>query len=287
MNNCGSYFFEEKILVSKHLTSAFSKELVFALDICEQAGKVAMLHWSAGVKTISKDDGSPVTIADTECERMIRVAIQKAFPDDDMLGEEEGEAISSATSLESDKNAVDRKKRKWIIDPIDGTYGYARGLTVFSTLLALEEDGEIILGVVNAPAANETFWAEKGKGAWRNGERIEVSNCTDLSQSQFNFGGINRIYGKGLAGAMEKIAQQTAKQRCPGDYLSFAQVFQGKAEASLEIGVKPWDLAPMKIIVEEAGGTFSDMAGGKSIYLGDCLITNGHLEKAFTQLLAV
>ena len=240
-----------------------------------------MRHWSAGVKTISKEDGSPVTIADTECERMIRVAIEKAFPNDGILGEEEGEAIST----ESENSGGTPSTRKWIIDPIDGTYGYARGLTVFSTLLALEENGEIILGVVNAPAASEIFWAEKGKGAWRNGERIEVSNCSDLGQSQFNFGGINRIFAKGFGKAMENIAAQTSKQRCPGDYLSFAQVFQGKAEASLELGVKPWDLAPMKIIIEEAGGTYSDMAGGKSIYLGDCLITNGHLEKSFTELL--
>jgi histidinol-phosphatase len=267
-------------LVGKHLTSAFSKELVFALDICEQAGKVAMRHWSAGVKTISKDDGSPVTIADTECERMIRVAIEKAFPNDCMLGEEEGETKNTET--EKTENT-----RKWIIDPIDGTYGYARGMTVFSTLLALEENGEVILGVVSAPAANEIYWAEKGKGAWRNGQRIEVSTCTDLSQSQFNFGGLKRIFQRGFTKAMEKIVVQTARQRCPGDYLSFAQVFEGKAEASLEIGVKPWDLAPMKIIIEEAGGTFSDMAGGKSIYLGDCLVTNGHLEKAFAELLTI
>ena len=195
-------------MVSEHLTSAFSKELVFALDICEQAGRVAMRHWSAGVKTISKEDGSPVTIADTECERLIRVAIEKTFPNDIILGEEEGESNSESSSA---KNS----NRKWIIDPIDGTYGYARGLTVFSTLLALEENGEVILGVISAPANNEIYWAEIGKGAWRNGERLEVSTCSDLRQSQFNHGGLNRIFARGFISGVEKITAQTARQRCP------------------------------------------------------------------------
>jgi histidinol-phosphatase len=256
-------------------TSAFSQELVFALDLCEQAGLVALRHFNQGVEAKLKYDGSPVTIADTECERIIRAGIASRYAGDDILGEEEGETAGKVGST-----------RRWIVDPIDGTYGFARGLATFSTLLALEADGEIVLGIVHAPAAAETFWAEKGKGAWKNGNRLTVSQHSELALSQFNFGGLSRILERGFAGKLEKIAKITGRQRSPGDYLGFSQVFEGKAEANLEIGLKPWDLAPMKIIALESGGCYADLAGGSSIFAGDCLVTNKVLHEQFLGLLS-
>lgn len=256
----------------------FSRELAFALDVCEQASKVAMKHFKRGVETATKSDGTPVTVADTECERLIRQAITNSYPTDRIMGEEEGET-SAMTERQTGPS------RRWIIDPIDGTYGYARGIPVWATLLALEQEGEIVLGVVSAPAMQEVFWAEKGKGAFRNGERIHASKLDDISQAQINFGSLNRIVIEGYWPGFSKIAQQTCRQRGFGDYLSFSQVFEGKAEGNLEVGVKPWDLAPMKVIIEEAGGKFSDLKGGQSIYTGGCFITNAPLHDLFLAML--
>lgn len=262
------------------LSSAFRQELVFALDICERAEKITMRHFNDGVRATIKYDGTPVTIADTECERLIREAINTKYPDDAILGEEEG-----ASEGKEHSGVQSGPKRKWLIDPIDGTYGYSRGSTVWSTLLALEEDGEIVLGVVHAPAAKETFWAEKGKGAWKNGRRLVVSTYSNISESQFDFGGLSRIISKGLWPGVEKIAKMTGRQRAPGDYLSFANVLEGRSEAQLEVDVKPWDLAPFRVLTTEAGGAYSDLAGGDSIYTGSCLITNKVLHDEFLKAL--
>ncbi|HEY9787702.1 MAG TPA: inositol monophosphatase family protein [Candidatus Obscuribacterales bacterium] len=248
----------------------FSRELVFALDICERAGRIAMEFFGCCGDVASKADGSPVTIADKKCERLIREAINARYPDDGILGEEEGETAAKGQS-----------GRRWIIDPIDGTYNYARGVPIFATLLALESEGEVVLGVVHNPAFADTFWAEKGSGAFKNGSRIHVSAIGSISESQFNFGSPARILAHGLWDGFEQIVFKTARQRGFGDYYGFALVFEGKAEAMLEVGVSPWDLAPMKILVEESGGRFTDLSGSDSIYTGSCLISNGHVHEQF------
>jgi histidinol-phosphatase len=259
---------------------AQSEDLAFALDICRQAGEVALRHFKNGVRANTKYDGTPVTIADTECERLIREAIATHYPHDAILGEEEG-----ATEGLRAKSGNDLPKRRWIVDPIDGTYGYARGASGWSTLLALEVDDEIILGVANSPAASETFWAERGQGAWKNGNRLQVSTYEDLAKSQLDFGSLNRIIELGLWKGFEKLVRITGRQRCAGDYLGFAHVLEGTAEAQLEVGVKPWDLAPFRILITEAGGIYSDLAGGQSIYTGNCLITNSVLHERFLSTL--
>ena len=262
------------------LSSAFRPELTFALNICEQAEKVAMRHFNNGVRATIKYDGTPVTIADTECERLIREAIDARYPTDAILGEEEG-----ASEGHVQERPADGPRRKWLIDPIDGTYGYSRGSPLWSTLLALEEDGEIVLGVVHAPATKETFWAEKGKGAWKNGVRLKVSSYTEISQAQFDFGGLNRIVRKGLWPGFEKIIQITGRQRSPGDFVGFAHVLEGLAEGQLEVDLKPWDLAPFRVLIAEAGGKYSDLAGSDSIYTGSCLVSNGILHEQFLSAL--
>jgi histidinol-phosphatase len=262
-----------------------SEELIFALDICDEIASVAMGHYRDGVESSEKADGSPVTLADKQCEKLIREAIAERYPGDGILGEEEGETSGSATARKGTKQAQRQAARRWIIDPIDGTYGFIRGSAVWSTLLALEEDGEVILGVVSAPAAGDTFWAEKGRGAYKNGARIHVSQFDDLSKSQFEFGGLNRVLQRGFWPGFTKVVERTARQRGFGDYLGFVHVFEGKAEAHLEVGVHPWDVAPMKILAEEAGGRYSDLAGGTSIYTGSCLVSNGILHDQVLDLL--
>jgi histidinol-phosphatase len=259
---------------------AQSKELAFALDICRQAGETALRHFKNGVRTNTKYDGSPVTVADTECERLIREGLSSHFSRDAILGEEEG-----ATEGQQSADGETVAKRRWIIDPIDGTYGFARGAFGWSTLLALEVEDEIVLGVVHAPASGETFWAEKGEGAWKNGNRLQVSTYDDMAKAQLDFGSLSRIIELGLFPGFEKLVLSTGRQRCAGDYLGFAHVLEGTAEAQLEVGVKPWDLAPFRILVTEAGGKYSDLAGGQSIYTGNCLVTNGVLFERFLSTL--
>lgn len=240
-------------------------ELSFSIEICQAAGRVAMDFLERGVEAVMKDDDTPVTAADRACERLIREAICRRFPGDAILGEEEGESSPAEGAA----------GRRWIVDPIDGTYNYARALPIFSTLLALEVDGAIEVGVIHAPAFGDTFWAGKGGGAFKNGRTLAVSAVDSLAASQFNFGAPRRILEEGLWDGFTRLVGSTYRQRGFGDYLGFAFVFEGKSEAMLEVGVKPWDLAPMKIIAEEAGGRFSDLEGGSSIYSGSCLVSNG------------
>lgn len=233
---------------------------------------MALRHFRSGVDAEMKSDNTPVTIADKEVEEHIGSAIAKQYPGDEILGEENTSASLVQVTGPS-------KGRRWIVDPIDGTYNFARGIPIFSTMLALEVDGEIKLGVIHNPAVDgETFWAEKGSGAFKNGREIKVSSISSLEDSQFNFGAPKRIIARGLWNGFTKLISSTYRQRGYGDYLSFACVFEGKAELALEVGLKPWDLAAVKIIAEEAGGDFYDLTGGSSIYTGDCLVTNGCLE---------
>lgn len=251
-----------------------SKELTFALDIAHRAGAIALDYYRQGIQATMKADNTPVTVADRECERLIRSALAEAFPDDAILGEEEGETTSHS-----------KTQRRWIIDPIDGTYNFARQVPIWSLLLALEVDDRITVGVVHAPAMRETYWAEKDGGAWRNGERLKVSHIKDLNETMFVFGGPDRILKLGYWAGLERVVAATYRQRAFGDYANFAQVFEGKAEAAFEVGLKSWDLAPLKIIVEEAGGRFSDMDGGDSVHKGSCLISNGLVHDAVFKLL--
>lgn len=265
------------------LASAFRAELIFVLDLMEESGRRAVKYFESGVDVLAKDDGSPVTRADKEIEHMIREAIEKRYPDDGILGEEEVEKKAFLKyQADDDKPKV---MRRWIVDPIDGTFNFARGIPIFSTLIALEEGDEIVAGAVFNPVLKEMYWAEKGKGAFKNGERIYCSKVDRLEEALFNFGGANRILHEGYWDGFTKLIDKTYRQRGFGDYLGFAFVFEGKAEAMLEVGVKPWDLAPMKIIIEEAGGVFADLSGGKSVYQGSCIVSNKALAKEFRDTL--
>jgi histidinol-phosphatase len=244
-----------------------SNELFFAIELAKAAGSIAMAHLRQGVEETLKDDGTPVTVADKECEQLIRKRIKDMYPDDGILGEEEGASGSSAA------------KRRWIIDPIDGTYNYARHMPIFATLIALEQDGDVVLGVVHAPAMQESFWAERGQGAYKNGLPMKVSSIDTLAQAQINFGSPSRILQHGLWDGLTDLVAKTVRQRGFGDYLNFSTVFEGKAEATIEVGVKIWDLAPMKILAEESGGKYSDLTGGSSIKEGSCIVSNGRIHQ--------
>jgi histidinol-phosphatase len=244
-----------------------------AILAARAAGEIALRSFRTGLAVERKADRSPVTEADRAAERKIVELLRERFPDYGFLGEEFGEAEGKA-------------RARWIIDPIDGTKSYVRGIPFFATLIGLEEDGEITLGVVHAPATGELVYASRGKGAFdETGERLHVSEVDALTLAMVSFGGMAIFQKEGWWDAFGEIVSRSARQRGFGDYLGSVMVARGWSEAMLELDVKPWDLAPLKILVEEAGGRFTDFAGRASIYGGSAVVTNGRIHDEILEVL--
>ena len=250
-----------------------NSHLEAAVAAAREAGKIALGHFRTGLAVETKADRSPVTEADRACERRIVELLRERFPDYGFCGEELGEEAGRAS-------------RRWIIDPIDGTKSFVRGIPFFATLIGLEEDGEVVAGVVHAPATGELLYAAKGEGAFdESGRRLRVSAVDSLRESMVSFGGLKIFRRAGYWPALERIVEQTARQRGYGDYLGSAAVIRGWSEAMVELEVKAWDLAPLKILVEEAGGRLTDVSGRATIYGGSAVVTNGRIHEAVLQIL--
>jgi histidinol-phosphatase len=218
-----------------------------------------------------KADQTPVTLADQESEKAIVEILGKATPDCGFLGEEFG--------------AKGPQERRWIIDPIDGTRNFVRQIPVWATLIGLEEAGEITAGVVYNPVTDEMHAARRGGGAFLNGERIHVSSTGALEKATFLHAGLGIVREAGWWDGFARLIDGTLSQRGFGDYLGYALVAAGKAEIYAELDLKPWDLAPCKILVEEAGGRFTDFDGRPTIYSGTAFASNGHLHDVALGLL--
>jgi len=219
-----------------------------------------------------KPDDTPVTQADREAEQTIVEILGRAFPDYGVLGEEFG--------------AHGAKEVRWIIDPIDGTKNFVRGIGVWATLIALEERGEITVGVIHNPVTSELYTARRGGGAHLNGERIRVSDVAELGRAWFMHAGLGIVRKSGHWDGFARLIDATDNQRGFGDYMGYGLVAEGKVEIYAELGLKPWDLAAPKIVLEEAGGRLTDFAGGTTIYTGTALATNGRLHDAALALLS-
>jgi histidinol-phosphatase len=246
------------------------------IDAARAAGEIALRYYRGGFEVVIKADQTPVTQADREAEQLIVDRLGRAFPDCGFLGEEFGDSGS--------------RERRFIVDPIDGTKNFVRGIPVWATLLALEEGGEVTAGVVHNPALGEMLWATRGGGAFRNGERIAVSGIARLAEAQLLHSSLRPLREAGYWDGFARLVDATERQRGFGDYMGYTLVAEGKAEVYAEIyaephGLKPWDLAPCKILVEEAGGVFTDLTGRPTIYAGSALATNGHLHEAALGLL--
>jgi histidinol-phosphatase len=248
-------------------------DLQEAMDVArraaEAASAAALSHFRRGVRVEVKPDRTPVTAADREAEAAALAVIRAAFPGHAVLGEETG------------AHAGDSGDR-WIVDPIDGTRGFTRGGTFWGPLVALEHGGEVVAGAMALPALGETYWAARGLGSWlRSGgaapSRLAVSGISDWSEATLSLGELRFLLEPPLEPAIAELARTAASTRCHGDLAGCALVLTGRAEAWIEAGVKVWDLAPLQILVEEAGGRFSDLAGRRSIASGSCLASNGRV----------
>ena len=242
-----------------------------AVEAARAAGAIAMRYYRGGFEVTIKADQTPVTQADQEAERAVVEILGGAFSDCGFLGEEFG--------------AKGPQDRRWIIDPIDGTRNFVRHIPIWAVLIGLEEAGEVTAGAIFNPVTDEMYSAYRGGGAFLNGERIRVSAITELAKATFLHAGLGIVRQAGWWDGFARLIDGTLSQRGPGDYLGYALVASGRGEIYAELDLKPWDLAPCKIVVEEAGGRFSDFEGRPTIYSGTALVTNGRLHDATLALL--
>ena len=234
-------------------------DLAFALELAELADGISLGRFRARDLAVeTKADLTPVTEADHAVERALRERIGAARPAEAVAGEEFG-----------DDGAAEAR---WILDPIDGTKNYSRGIPIFATLIGLERDGEVVAGVVSAPALAHRWWAAVGGGAWMNGERIRVS-------------AIERIEEAAVSDA-PALAARAWHARKLGDFWQHMLVAEGALEVAVDPVVDIWDLAPIRLIVDEAGGCFTDLDGQARIDGGSALSTNGHLHDEVLRILA-
>jgi len=243
-----------------------------AIRAARAGGEVAMRYFRTELAVEHKSDASPVTVADRETEQRIVAVLRESFPGHGVLGEEFGGSGESGA--------------RWIIDPIDGTKSFIRGIPFFACLVALEEDGEITTGAVYAPATDDLLYAQKGEGAYDKNGRLRVSEVGALGEAMLVFGGANVLRERGYWPAYERLVDASARQRAYGDYFGYTFVARGQCEAMLEVDIKPWDLAPLKIIIEEAGGRFTDFAGRPTIYSGTAVASNGRVHDELLAALA-
>jgi histidinol-phosphatase len=243
-----------------------------AVDAARAAGDIALRYYRDGTFDVTlKPDQTPVTQADREAEEAIVAILSRAFPQHGFLGEELG--------------ARGPRDVRWIIDPIDGTRNFVRHVPVWATLIALEEVGEITAAVIFNPVSGEIYTARRGGGAFCNGARLRVSGIADLSAATFLHAGLGLFRQTGRWDGFVRLVDATDRQRGFGDYMGYTLVAAGKAELYVEVDLKPWDLAPCKLLVEEAGGRFTDLDGQPTIYSGTALASNGRVHEAAIALL--
>lgn len=238
-----------------------------AVDVARAAGDLAMSLFAGGVAIEWKQDESPVTVADRNAETLIRETLLGYFPGDGFLGEEFGDAPGASGY-------------RWIIDPIDGTRSFIRGIPLWGTLIGLEHRGEMIAGVARMPALGNTYHALRGGGAFRDGRPIRVSSVGDLAQAHIYYSSLSWFVEAGAAEGFLDLYQKTQRQRGFGDCYGFLLVAEGAGEAMIDHGVHAWDIAPLLPILEEAGGRLTTWSGAIDIFSPDCLASNGLLHEA-------
>jgi len=242
------------------------RELALALDLADLADVITTARFRAHDLVVdTKPDLTPVTEADRAAEAAIRDRLRAARPGDGVIGEEGGTTDGDS-------------RRRWIIDPIDGTKGYARGIPVWATLLALEVDGEAVVGVVSAPALGTRWWASRGSGAFRDGDPIRVSEVARIEDAHLAYDSIAAFEELRLDAQFLALARRCWRSRAFGDFWSHVMVADGSIDVAVEVGgLALWDLAAPMVVVQEAGGRFTDLQGVARADGGDAVTTNGLL----------
>jgi len=254
------------------------KAVLVARRSVEAASSASLVHFQRGVRVEVKTDRTPVTQADRDSEAAILAVVREAFPDHGFLGEESGARPGTSQA-------------RWIVDPLDGTKGFTRGGKFWGPLVALEHGGDVVAGAMGLPALGETYWAARGLGAWMragDGEpvRLRVSRIGDWRDATLSFGEPRVLFAPPLLERLAALSLTAQSARCYGDLAGCALVLQGKAEAWVEAGVQIWDIAPLRVLVEEAGGRFTDLDGRATHTSGNCVASNGLVHDHVVRALA-
>ena len=241
--------------------SELDELIAFALELADRADTISMRHFRRDLQVDRKPDRSFVTQADTQIEKALRERIEKRYPDHGILGEEFGTTTGRDT--------------RWIIDPIDATHSFMRGLPMFATLIGLERAGEMVLGVISAPAMRERWHAVRGGGAWSGTRRLHVSSISRLEESQIFYASRTAFSTVGKAPGFDAVVGAAWRDRGFGDFWGYALVAEGAGEAMMEPELYPWDLAAPLILIEEAGGRLTDFKGNRTYSGGSAVASNG------------
>lgn len=250
--------------------SDLTADLDFALSLAESADSITMSRFGAlDLRVSDKPDLTPVSDADLACEQMIRDRLAAMCPQDEVLGEEFG----GAATIEG---------RQWIVDPIDGTKNFVRGVPIWATLIALLVDGVPVVGVVSAPALRRRWWAGQGIGAYvsfDHGEarKVAVSHISDLASSSLTFSSLSGWADRGVRDEFIALTDRVWRVRGYGDFLNYCLVAEGAVDIAAEPEVSLWDLAPLDVLVREAGGSFTSLEGVPGPGGGSAVATNGLL----------
>jgi len=242
-----------------------SPDLELALRLADAADAIALPAFRTGGLVVeTKPDLTPVTEADRAVEAELRRLLAAERPDDALLGEEDG--------------ATGSGRRRWLIDPIDGTRNYTRGIPVWATLVALEDEGIVRVGAVSAPALERRWWAERGAGAFADGVPMRVSRVERVEFAVLSFA---------FEGPLPEVAHRAWHARGFGDFWAHMLVAEGAVDGAVDAeGIREWDLAAVQVIVEEAGGRFSDLSGAARIDGGTAVTSNGLLHDELLRALA-
>jgi histidinol-phosphatase len=242
-----------------------SRELQAALDAVQAAAALVMGFYRTPFAVRTKPDTSPVTEADERAEELIRAILERAFPAYGFYGEETGRHAMGAESI-------------WLVDPIDGTKSFVREAPYFSTQIALMRQGELVLGVSNAPAYDELAWAEQGGGAFLNGERIRVSGISTLSEAFVSTGNMKSLSRAPRWERFGALVRNVARIRGYGDFVHYHLLARGSLDVVIETDINILDIAAVTVITREAGGTFTDLEGAAiGLATTSVLATNGAL----------
>jgi len=263
--------------MTNHTTSGIRTEIAalveLATELAHEAGDLALRYYGAVVDHTAKGDGSPVTIADREAERLIRARVEARHPDHSILGEEYGESNAGA-------------RVRWILDPIDATRSFMRGVPLYGVLIGIEIEGESAVGVAHFPALAETVAAGRGLGCTWNGKPCRVSDVSRMEDAVVCTTDVERILKRPQGPGWRKIQQTAAFSRTWGDCYGHALVATGRIECQVDPVMASWDAGPFLTIATEAGGRFTTLDGEATLHGGSGVSSNGRLHDEILRLLA-
>jgi len=253
---------------------AYEREVEKGLEISRQAGRLALEYFEQAATAEEKDDFSPVTIADRECEKLIRKLLQDHFADDGILGEE-GTLVAS------------RSGRRWLIDPIDGTRDFVRRSSFWSVQLSLQIGGQVVLGIIHSPCAGETLFAASGSGCYWNDTRVSASSIDRLDKSILMVSGFKAAWTSWPAEAIRFLTENCWTVRCYGGCYDVMMLARGKADIWLSGSGMEWDYAPAQVVARECGARFLTISGTDRIDERHCLLCAPGIEAELRGILGI